>query len=175
MMISFKGFRKKQRGHGEPQPMRIEGIRTRLTPKPDDAETAAQALLESLTQESGKTRKERMDKENANKDKSTSMEQRDTAYYRRLADRIRESREADRRLLQRNLVYFEEQLGKNPACSIQEQSDIERMLYGSQDFADREGGELLRRWQHCLAEVTVRQMSEAASEPGSGDSPDGSD
>jgi hypothetical protein len=42
-------------------------------------------------------------------------------------------------------------------------NDIERELYKRQDVVEREGGELLKRWRHCLAEVIVRQMTTADS------------
>ena len=40
-----------------PEPLRIEGVTTKMTPHPDDAEVAAQALLESLSDPDAASRK----------------------------------------------------------------------------------------------------------------------
>ena len=145
--------RKVFRGHGqrEPKPLRIEGVKTPMTPQPDDAELAAQALLESLAQ------KPRKAKDRPEPGQGTPE------YYRQLSEKIRQTRAAEARLTMRYLAYCEEQLALPNELYVGQVGEMERELYKRQDVAEREGGELLRRWQHCLAEVIVRQMS-AASE-----------
>ena len=55
--------------------------------------------------------------------------------------------------------------GSGPSSSTGEREEglllaLERGLYDRQDIAYRAGGTLLRRWQHCLAEVTMRLMKQ---------------
>jgi hypothetical protein len=38
---------------------------------------------------------------------------------------------------------------------------MEQGLYLLQDCAEREGGELMKRWQHCLADVLVKRNKTA--------------
>ena len=143
------------RGQREARPLRIEGVRTVMTPQPDDAELAAQALLESMSEPKKGKRSRR----------AVEPEKGTPEYYRRLSEKIRTSRAAEARRTMRYLAYCEEQLDA-PAISHHPSAieDLERGLYLHQDIAEREGGELLRRWQHCLAEVIVRQMSASSSE-----------
>lgn len=155
--------RKVFRGHGqrEPKPLRIEGVRTEMTPQPDDAELAAQALLESMSD--GGRRKH---SKNSQLPKQGTPE-----YYRQLSEKIRQTRAAEARLTMRYLAYCEEQLALPKELYVGQIGEMEGELYKRQDVAEREGGELLRRWQHCLAECIVRNMS-AASETNTDDTDD---
>ena len=142
---------------GERFPLRIEGVKpASLTPQPDDAELAAQALLESLSP--GPSPVERGGT-TAN-DIPLQGGQRGASYYHALADRIRTARTAEARLTMRLLATVEEQLAEQTELYRGQWGDTERKLYRSMDVAEREGGELHRRWQHCLANVIVRQMEE---------------
>lgn len=153
-MDFLKYIKKGRARHCEPKPLRIDGVKTTMTPQPDDAELAAQALLESM---SGNPKKSR-------KGKAAEPRHGTPEYYRQLSEKIRQARAAEARRTMRYLAYCEQQLDA-PAISHHPSAieDLERGLYLHQDTAEREGGELLRRWQHCLAEVIVRQMSAAGS------------
>ena len=156
-MIFFKKiFHRKREKKNEPQPkqLRIDGIKTTLTPAPDDAELAAQALLETTAVPADSRFNDKPVKRLNEKKESTPH---DTAYYRSLGEKIRASKAAERRLTMRYLAYCEQQL-ESPLFTGS-LDEIERELYKRQDIAERERGELLKRWQHCLAEVIVRQMS----------------
>ena len=164
------------RGQREPKPLRIEGVRTTMTPQPDDAELAAQALLESLAQKSQKPRKSasKREKDDARISSSEreqtrpkgkgdkSPKQGTPEYYRQLSEKIRQTRAAEARLTMRFLAYCEEQLALPKELYVGQTGEMESELYKRQSVAEREGGELLRRWQHCLAECIVRNMSAAA-------------
>ena len=84
-----------------------------------------------------------------------------SAYYRQLADRIREAhakaaRQATRFIYNCELELRKPRLPLYGAGSVQL---LETELYKRIDVVEREGGELKTRWQHCLAEVTVRLMN----------------
>lgn len=149
-IINFFRRKKKQE---KPLPLRVEGGETTITPQPDDAELAAQALLEHLGKNgvNGRNGRNGSNGEPATESKGT------VAYYHRLADRIREGRATEARLALRYVAYCEEQL-RNPQLPIGQLFALENELYQRLDIIEREGGELKRRWQHCLAEVTVRMM-----------------
>ncbi|MBR3467872.1 MAG: hypothetical protein IKH15_11730, partial [Bacteroidales bacterium] len=123
-----------------------------LTPEPDDAELAARALLESLA--SGPS----VDGggEDGRPEKGSD------GYYHDLAKRVRTGREDERRAALRFVACCEERLEK-PAPQIE---GLEEGLFRHQTAVEREGGELKRRWQHCLAEVIVRR--ELAAEAANG-------
>jgi hypothetical protein len=148
----------RQEGQGvEPVPLRIEGVKPApLTPEPDDAELAAQALLESLSPDPSPV--EMGEAKGANIPLQGG--QRGASYYHALADRIRTARSAEARLVMRLLASVEEQLAEPTALYKGQWGDTERKLYRAMDVAEREGGELKRRWQHCLATVIVRSMGE---------------
>ena len=130
----------------EPKPLHIEGAITTITPEPDDAELTAQALLESLSPSpSPKVRGEKKQAEPQPAEKGTA------AYFHALADRVREGRAIEARMAMRYVAYCEQELLRNPQLA-----ELERGLYRHLDIVDREGGELKRRWQHCLAEVIVK-------------------
>lgn len=157
----FSLFRRKPRSiepkaEAAPQPLRIEGIpEAPFTAEPDDAELAAQALLELLAQQTQKGRKAAEQMVNG---KSVNGK---SEYYRALADRIREAhakaaRQATRFIYNCELMLQNRHLPLYGDGSVQM---LETELYKRIDVVEREGGELKRRWQHCLAEVTVRLMN----------------
>lgn len=152
-----------------PQPLRIEGITTEITPEPDDAEIAAQALLESSpsSKERGaKGRKRSKNNSQLSTVNSQSGQQavKDIAYYQRLAERVKEGRAMEARQATRYVAYCEQELIKVEdgrfTVGNSQLSALEQELYRRKDIVEREGGELLRRWQHCLAECVVRQMQD---------------
>jgi len=152
-----------------PPLLRIEGIADApLTPEPDDAELAAQAVLALLASEKGKVKSEefletfgtsgqgRAAAAGSHQPKEGTRE-----YYEALAVRIRRAHETERRAAMRATAYCEQQLKQR---QLPEDGDgslayVERILYKHLDTVEREGGELKRRWQHCLAEVTVRTLT----------------
>ena len=152
----------------EPVPLRIEGVEPApLTPEPDDAELAAQALLESMCDVRSKKDDVREIAADAHHPSSIIHQPsvRDAAYYHALADRIRSARTAEARLVMRLLASVEEQLAEPTALYKGQWGDTERKLYRAMDVAEREGGELKHRWQHCLATVIVRRMKEERESP----------
>ena len=160
-IFHFFHSRKREGGAGqqksEPQPLRIEGIAPApLTPEPDDAELAAQALLELMASD-GASRNNDIPA-SRNDDKGDAP--RDVAYYRRLAERIRQAHEAARQRTVRFLAFVEQELAKPdlPLTGPGSLGLLEAELYKRLDVVDRHGGSLKTRWQHCLANVLVRQM-----------------
>lgn len=202
-----KFFRRKEGGKAqeqtvqEPQPLSIEGIPPApLTPEPDDAEIAAQALLEHLSEECrvkskelatarGRHRRRKyadptrtevvghaskrdgrgkqsseasptMQSSEASPTTAQQHETRDADYYRHLARKMRVAREATRLRVTRFLAFCEQELKKPhlPTFGGGSLGLLEAELYKRLDIVEHEGGELLRRWQHCLALVTVRLM-----------------
>ena len=128
--------------------LRIEGIEPALlTPAPDDAELAATLLLESMSRK-GRVAKKRKTPDSV------------TAKYKAIADNIRENRAAAVRTAQRYIAYSEQVLAqaKSGVTGGSSLADLERGLFLNQHAAEREGGELFSRWQHCLAVVTIRLM-----------------
>lgn len=162
--------RKREQKDGQkPRPLRIDGCKTTLTPTPDDAELAAQALLETMAAHSEESRNDdkttnRLNDRAANRlnDKKESSTH-DAAYYRELSKKIKTARAAEKRHAMRYLAYAEQQLESPLFTDNTSLNELEQELYRLQDIAEREGGELLRRWQHCLAECIVRQMRAAAN------------
>lgn len=135
-----------------PQAMCIEGISDApLTPEPDDAELAAQAVLELMVQD---------DKNQGRKDTQKIGNVHDAEYYKALARRIREAHETARLRTMRFLTYCETMLQQPtlPVTGPNSLSLMEAELYKRIDIIERHGGELKKRWQHCLATVTVRLM-----------------
>lgn len=126
--------------------LQVEGVAApRLTPEPDEAELAATALLEMTAGPKHGAAKTSDPREN---------KERDAEYYHALAGRIAVAHEAERRAALRYVAFSEEQL-TSAHCPL---SAIEDGLYKHIETIEREGGELKRRWQHCMADVTVRQM-----------------
>ena len=138
----------------QPQPLRIEGIpEAPFTPEPDDAELAAQALLELMANQSNR-------KTRSNQNTQSNQSNQTPAYYRALADRIREAHAKAAQQATR-FIYNCEQMLQNKHLPLYGRGSVQLLeteLYKRLDVVDREGGELKRRWQHCLAEVTVRLM-----------------
>lgn len=132
--------------------LRIDGTMTTLTPKPDDAELAAQALLESKLRPTPGPSPEGMGVNR--KHAEGTLE-----YYQDLSEKIKAAHEQERRAAMRYVAYVEEQL--STPLSTQGGAgggSLERGLYQHQDAVEREGGELKQRWQKCLAELTVMEM-----------------
>lgn len=149
-MKIFKNiFRRKEKQ--EPQPLRLDGVAAApITPKPDDAENAAAALMQHLSGDDG-----RRDGDRAKKQPKGSA-----AYYQQMAERVIAGRDIEARMARRFVSYVEEQLsGHLPAQAEQMLlTNLEQGLYDHLDTIEREGGDLKKRWQHCLADVTVRLM-----------------
>ena len=155
-------FQRKQQQGGEqqteqaaPQPLRIEGTTPApLTPEPDDAELAAQALLEMLTQ--------RPQRGHRGQHKASKPEPREgtAEYYRALSAKIRQAHHAANLRTARFLAFVEQELQRPdlPAYGPGSLGLLEAELYKRIDTIEREQGELKKRWQHCLANVTVRLM-----------------
>jgi hypothetical protein len=159
-----------QEGQGVgPVPLRIEGVKPApLTPEPDDAELAAQALLESMCDVRSKKEDVRDAAADAHQpssiihqpSKSHQPSVRDAAYYRRLAERIRLARDQATLRTMRFVTWCEQELEKRdlPIEGKGSLAQMETELYKRIDTIERVDGELKRRWQHCLATVIVRLM-----------------
>jgi len=147
------------------QPLRIEGVEPApLTPEPDDAELAAQALLESLCDVRSKMKDVREVAADAHQPSAISHQPsvRDAQYYHALADRIRLARDQATSRTMRFVTWCEHELEKRdlPIEGKGSLAQMEAELYKRIDTIERVDGELKRRWQHCLAEAIVRQMKE---------------
>jgi hypothetical protein len=129
--------------------LRIDGVSTKMTAKPDDAELAAQALLEHMSDGSS-DKKHKRTKGKVEKPKDGTPE-----HYQQLSGKIKEAHAQEARDAMRYLAYTEQELKEYP--SMEQLIEIERCLYQHQDAADREGGELKSRWQHCIAECILLQ------------------
>ena len=168
-----KIFRRKRKGDAArqqeaqtPQPLRIEGTtQAPLTPEPDDAELAAQALLELLAQKDPGARHQ-VSSDNAQPSvkpetgKPETNVGHDAAYYRQLAERMRQAHDQATLRTMRFVAWCEQEL-KKPDLPMEGKGSLQQMeveLYKRIDTVERVGGELKRRWQHCLATVIVRQM-----------------
>ena len=175
-IVKRKLIRDRRKEHREALPLRIEGCETYLTPEPDEAELAAQALLEMMAEraahspsllERGVNRffrskangihhEDKAAEKGNNAPPSQGGAGGGSAYYHRLADRIRKAHIKETRMAKRYLTYAEDQL-RSPSHEGW-MSEIERGLYHLQDCVEREGGELKQRWQHGLADIIVRLM-----------------
>ena len=170
-----------QQPSATPQPLRIEGVKPApLTPEPDDAELAAQALLESMCDVRSRKEDVRDAADDAHQpipadaptrslssishqpSKSHQPSVRDAAYYRRLAERIRLARDQATLRTMRFVTWCEQELEKRdlPIEGKGSLAQMEAELYKRIDTIERVDGELKRRWQHCLATVIVRSMGE---------------
>lgn len=180
MTIFKKIFHRKPRGNdpkadAAPQPLRIEGVpEAPFTPEPDDAELAAEALLEMIAPSNSP----KGEGKNAAASKSSfplgedgrglfSMEGGRGLYYHQLADRIREAHRKSAQQAARFVAACEHKLQDKhlPAYGPGSLQLLEVELYKRIDIVEREGGELKSRWQHCLAEVTVRLMDDIRDNP----------
>ena len=142
--MQFRNLFRVKRFKPEPKSLRIDGVSTKMTPKPDDAELAAQALLEHMSEPKGKKPK-----------KAAQPKEGTPEFYQQLSGKIKEAHAAEARSALRYLSYTEEELKENP--TMDQLIEIEQGLYLLQDCAEREGGELMKRWQHCLADVLVKR------------------
>ena len=167
--------------------LRIDGIKTIITPKPDDAELAAQALLESRITPNRPTPGPSPEGRGVNRKHAEGTPE----YYKDLSEKIKAAHEADKRAAMRYVAYVEQELARVngerltvngsdnhepctmrsalPLCSAKNHepesiATLERGLYQHQDAIEREGGDLKQRWQKCLALVIVKQMTAASSE-----------
>lgn len=147
-------FRRKPKD--SPRPLSIDDTTVTLTPRPDEAETAAAALLEMLTDETEIT---------ADNNKHPAPDKGTLEYYNALAERIRTNREYEMQRALRVVACCEEQLPlpKTQSDNIRE---LENELYTVQAAVERERGSLLERWQRCLAEIVVRQIRAARETDG---------
>lgn len=145
-----------RRHANEPARIAIEGVRPApVTAEPDDAEIAAQAILDSLSKNTRK--KETVEKPAENQPQETH----DADYYRRLVTRIRKARTSTEWHATRFVACCESQL-ENPHLPLTGDNSVELLeaeLYKRIDVIERAGGELKRRWQRCLADVTVRLIN----------------
>ena len=144
-----------------PQPLRIEGVKPApLTPEPDDAELAVQALLELMAKPEQDRNDAISEYRNNEKQDGKADRPRDAAYYRRLADRIRSARDDSRRRTLRFVAWAEGQLAlpSLPVTGPGSLQLIERELLKRVDIIALMDDRLKQRWQHALATVTVRLM-----------------
>ncbi len=143
----FNRFRKKQKE--EPQPLMVEGIKPApLTSEPDDAEQAAMALLEMMSGHS------------IGNDQAEEPEKGSKEYYEYMAARIRQAHDASTVHTMRFLAFCEQELAKPhlPQTGTGSLSMLDVELFKRIDTVERVGGELKKRWQRCVAEVTLRKM-----------------
>ena len=147
-------------GQGERIPLRIQGIADApLTPEPDDAELAAAALLEHMCDVRGK-RKDVEGKHQPSAVSHQTSDVHDAKYFKALAARIRLAHEAATLRTMRFVAFCEQELKKTdlPLEGPESLGLLNAELMKRIDTIERVGGDLKRRWQHCLAEVTVRLM-----------------
>ena len=175
--------RKNQEGQGEGLPLRIHGIPpAHMTPEPDDAEIAAQALLEMMSERPapgpsllGRGINAIKRRKKPAEEVTTPLHQQGgagggSAYYHALAARIHSAHEAERRAAMRYVAYCEQELKKMDDGRRKTEEDnyplsiLNSQLMKHLNTIEREGGELKRRWQHCLATVTVHLMQPTGSD-----------
>lgn len=159
MNILGKFFKCKQKQ--APQPLRIEGVAPApMTPEPDDAELAAMAVLEKMSEGRTDVTHKKDDKE---PDRLTKR------YYHALADRIRAAHADAALRTMRFLAYCEQQLQlpSLPKDGPGSLALIEAELYKRIDTVEREGGSLKERWQHCLALTILRRTGQTQDVPDS--------
>lgn len=131
--------------------LRIDGVKApAMTPGPDDAELAAQALLEHKSHPKETEKKE---------PKAKQPKEGTPEHYQQMSGKIKEAHAQEARDAMRYLSYTEEELRQQP--TTEQLIEIERGLYQYQDAAEREGGDLKKRWQHCLADVLVKRNKTA--------------
>ena len=165
--------RNKQKEPEIPQPLKIDGVgEAPITMEPDNAELAAQALLEVMIDKQKRRRKKSDIYEASYKDGKSgeSVESgkpntlQTVTYYHELADRIRQAYASSRQRTLRFLCYCEQQLRNHdiPLFGADSLNLMQAELLKRIDVVDRVGGEIKARWQHCLAEVTLRQIEASA-------------
>lgn len=159
-------FHHEHKGDESSMPKPIDGAENiPMTAEPDEAEIAAQAVLEIILEKKEASSKKSRKRGNAEATKDLNKQNNDTEhdadYYRHLAERIREAYAAARQRALRFTCYCEQQLA-DPSLPLYGKGSLsllEAELYKRLDVVEREGGDLKKRWQHCLAEVTIRLMS----------------
>lgn len=140
-----------------------------MTMEPDKVELAAQALLEVMIDKQ-KRRRKKADVPNKSETSGKSVESgkpntlQTSEYYHQLSDRIRQAYASSRHRTLRFLCYCEQQLRNKdiPLYGADSLNLMQAELLKRIDVVDRVGGEIKARWQHCLAEVTLRQMEASA-------------
>lgn len=167
-----------QRGslEGAAYPLSIDGIPPApLTPEPDDAELAAASLLASYTGFKVQGSGFKMFKKKDNHESLTINREpaKDAAYYQQMSDKIKAAHRQEARAAMRFVAWCEgnlrggtEQRNNKTTESVNSEiretvnpfTELEAGLFKHQDVVEREGGDLKKRWQHCLATVTVLQM-----------------
>lgn len=162
--------RNKQKEPEIPQPLKIDGVgEAPMTMEADNAELAAQALLEVMLDKQ-KRRRKKSDVSDKSETSEKSGESgkpntlQTSEYYHQLSDRIRKAYASSRHRTLRFLCYCEQQLRNQdiPLYGADSLNIMQAELYKRIDVVDREGGDIKARWQHCLAEVTLRQMEASA-------------
>jgi len=158
-------FHHEHKGDDTPMSKPIDGAENiPMTAEPDEAEIAAQAVLEIILEKkeaSSKKHQKRGNTEVAKAQQPQDNTEHDADYYRHLAERIREAYAAARQRALRFTCYCEQQLA-DPSLPLYGKGSLsllEAELYKRLDVVEREGGDLKKRWQHCLAEVTIRLMN----------------
>lgn len=153
-----------------PQTLKIDGVgEAPITMEPDNAELAAQALLEVMLDKQ-KRRRKKADVSDKSETSEKSGESgkpntlQTSEYYHQLSDRIRKAYASSRQRTLRFLCYCEQQLRNQdiPLYGADSLNIMQAELYKRIDVVDREGGDIKARWQHCLAEVTLRQIEASA-------------
>lgn len=153
-----------------PQTLKIDGVgEAPMTMEADNAELAAQALLEVMLDKQ-KRRRKKSDVSDKSETSEKSGESgkpntlQTSEYYYQLSDRIRKAYASSRQRTLRFLCYCEQQLRNQdiPLYGADSLNIMQAELYKRIDVVDREGGDIKARWQHCLAEVTLRQMEASA-------------
>ncbi len=154
-MRLFNNFFRRKVMKAPVRTMRIDGVSIKMTPKPDDAELAAQALLEHMIEPKAKRRAKSAKEKTVDTTPSP-------AYYKQLGAKMREAHAAEARSCMRYLAYAEEELQQRP--SREQMAEIEHGLYQFQSCVEREGGALKSRWQHCATECILLQQAQTDSE-----------
>ena len=140
-----------------------------MTMEADNAELAAQALLEVMIDKQ-KRRRKKADISDKSETSGKSVESgkpntlQTSEYYHQLSDRIHQAYASSRQRTLRFLCYCEQQLRNHdiPLFGADSLNLMQAELLKRIDVVDREGGEIKARWQHCLAEVTLRQIEASA-------------
>ena len=153
-----------------PQTLKIDGVgEAPMTMEADNAELAAQALLEVMLDKQKRRRKKSdVSDKSETSEKSGESGKPDTLqtseYYHQLSDRIRQAYGSSRQRTLRFLCYCEQQLRNHdiPLFGAGSLNLLQAELLKRIDVVDRVGGEIKARWQHCLAEVTLRQIEASA-------------
>lgn len=149
--------------NGKGETLSVEGISPApITPSPDDAELAAQALLEIMASKQSSARD----------GATTEIEKRDkgfvttgpdggVSFYTSLANKIRQNQEESRLRTLRFVAFCEQELTKEdlPAYGPGSLGLLEKELLKRIDVVNRCGGELKKRWQYCLSEVIVKMVN----------------